>query len=377
MRRRDMSRLGDAAGARFIHNGLLPLPTVMDFQPYAFRVEAGEAIARPCDGATMKAVVTGATGFVGSAVVRRLLRDDHHVRVLARPGSDRRNLQGLDVQVVEGDLTDAASLARLCEGCDALFHVAADYRLWAPEPDQLYKTNVEGTRSLLEAAGQAGVPRIVYTSSVATLGIPADGRPGEEDSPVSLTDMVGHYKRSKFLAEALVRDYAAKGLPVVIVNPSTPVGPRDIKPTPTGRMLRDAVAGRLPAFVDTGLNIVHVDDVADGHWLAFQRGVIGERYILGGTNLSLRELLTEIADIVGAAPPRWRLPHAAVMPVAYMAEAWARISGKPPIATVEEVRMSKKRMFFSSAKAARELGYAAGPARLALEDAVAWFSVHH
>jgi dihydroflavonol-4-reductase len=230
---------------------------------------------------------------------------------------------------------------------------------------------------LLEAAGQAGVPRIVYTSSVATLGIPADGRPGEEDSPVSLTDMVGHYKRSKFLAEALVRDYAAKGLPVVIVNPSTPVGPRDIKPTPTGRMLRDAVAGRLPAFVDTGLNIVHVDDVADGHWLAFQRGVIGERYILGGTNLSLRELLTEIADIVGAAPPRWRLPHAAVMPVAYMAEAWARISGKPPIATVEEVRMSKKRMFFSSAKAARELGYAAGPARLALEDAVAWFSVHH
>jgi dihydroflavonol-4-reductase len=325
----------------------------------------------------MKAVVTGATGFVGSAVVRRLLRDDHHVRVLARPGSDRRNIQGLDVQVVEGDLTEAASLARLCDGCDGLFHVAADYRLWAPEPEQLYKTNVEGTRSLLEAAGQAGVPRIVYTSSVATLGIPADGRPGDEDSPVSLADMVGHYKRSKFLAEALVRDYAARGLPVVIVNPSTPVGPRDIKPTPTGRMLRDAVAGRLPAFVDTGLNIVHVDDVADGHWLAFQRGVIGERYILGGTNLSLRELLTEIADIVGAPPPRWRLPHAAVMPVAYLAEAWARISGRPPIATVEEVRMSKKRMFFSSAKAERELGYAAGPARLALEDAVAWFSVHH
>lgn len=367
---------GTAGQMPFVHNGLTPFPAVMELQPYAFRVDAGEARARPGGGVIMRAVVTGATGFVGSAVARRLLRDDHHVRVLARPGSDRRNLQSLDVEVVEGDLTDAASLARLCEGCDALFHVAADYRLWAPEPEQLYKTNVEGTRSLLEAAGRAGVPRIVYTSSVATLGIPPGGIPGDEESPVSLADMVGHYKRSKFLAEALVRDYAAQGLPVVIVNPSTPVGPRDIKPTPTGRMLRDAVAGRLPAYVDTGLNIVHVDDVADGHWLAFQRGVVGERYILGGSNLSLRELLTEIADIVGSAPPRWRLPHAAVMPVAYVAEAWARISGTQPIATVEEVRMSKKRMFFSSAKAERELGYAAGPARLALEDAVAWFSLH-
>ena len=349
----------------------------MELELSAFRADAGQARARPGGDTPMRAVVTGATGFVGSAVARRLLRDDHRVRVLARPGSDRRNLQGLDVQVVEGDLTDAASLARLCDGCDALFHVAADYRLWAPEPEQLYKTNVEGTRSLLEAAAQAGVPRIVYTSSVATLGIPADGQPGDEDSPVSLADMVGHYKRSKFLAEALVRDYAAKGLPVVIVNPSTPVGPRDIKPTPTGRMLRDAVAGRLPAYVDTGLNIVHVDDVADGHWLAFQRGVVGQRYILGGSNMSLRELLTEIADIVGGTPPRWRLPHAAVMPVAYVAEAWARLSGTQPIATIEEVRMSKKRMFFSSAKAERELGYAAGPVRLALEDAVAWFSLHH
>ena len=324
----------------------------------------------------MKTLVTGATGFVGSAVARRLLRESHSIRVLARAGSDRRNLQGLDVEVVEGDLTDAASLARACQGCDALFHVAADYRLWAPKPDELYRTNVDGTRSLLEAARQAGVSRIVYTSSVATLGLPKDGSPGDETTSVSIDDMVGHYKRSKFLAEAMVRAYAADGLPVVIVNPSTPVGPRDIKPTPTGRVVRDAVAGRLPAYVDTGLNVVHVDDVADGHWLAFRHGVVGERYILGGSNLSLRDLLTEIADIVGREPPRWQLPHAAVMPVAYVAEAWARLSGTQPIATVEEVRMSKKRMFFSSAKAERELGYAAGPVRLALEDAVAWFSLH-
>lgn len=325
----------------------------------------------------MRSLVTGATGFVGSAVARRLLREDHHVRVLARPGSDRRNLQGLDVEVVEGDLSDPVSLARICDGCDALFHVAADYRLWAPRPQELYRTNVEGTRALLDAAQRAGVPRVVYTSSVATLGIPGDGTPGDETTPVSLADMVGHYKRSKFLAEQLVREYAAQGLPVVIVNPSTPIGPRDIKPTPTGRIVRDAMAGRMPAYVDTGLNVVHVDDVADGHWLAFAKGAVGERYVLGGHNLSLRELLFEIADIVGRPPPRWRLPHGAVMPVAYVAEAWARLSGKPPIATVEEVRMSRKRMFFSSAKAERELGYAAGPVRLALEDAVAWFSLHH
>jgi len=192
-----------------------------------------------------------------------------------------------------------------------------------------------------------------------------------------LSDMVGHYKRSKFLAEQLVSEYAAQGLPVVIVNPSTPIGPRDIKPTPTGRIVRDAMAGRMPAYVDTGLNVVHVDDVADGHWLAFAKGAVGQRYVLGGADLSLRELLFEIADIVGRPPPRWRLPHGAVMPVAYVAEALAKLTGKPPIATVEEVRMSRKRMFFSSAKAERELGYAAGPVRLALEDAVAWFSLHH
>ena len=321
----------------------------------------------------VRALVTGATGFVGSAVARRLLRDGHHVRVLARAGSDRRNLQGLDVEVVEGDLTKPSTLLPACDSCDALFHVAADYRLWAPDPSERYRANVDGTRAILEAARRVGVPRIVYTSSVATLGIPKDGTPGSEITPVSVDDMIGHYKRSKFLAEEEARKFAAEGLPIVIVNPSTPIGPYDIKPTPTGRVVRDAMAGKVPAYVDTGLNIVHVDDVAEGHWLAFERGVVGERYVLGGFDMSLREVLTEIADIVGRSPPKIRLPHAVVMPIAYVSEAWARLTGMNPIATVEEVRMSKKRMFFSSAKAERELGYSARPARLALEDAVQWF----
>ncbi|HTV84893.1 MAG TPA: hopanoid-associated sugar epimerase [Dyella sp.] len=324
-------------------------------------------------GFAVRALVTGATGFVGSAVARRLLRDGHQVRVLARAGSDRRNLQGLKVQVAEGDLTQPASLLPACEGCDALFHVAADYRLWAPDPSDLYRANVEGTRAILQAAKAAGVPRIVYTSSVAVLGIPKDGSPGSETTPVTVDDMIGHYKRSKFLAEEVARQFAADGLPVVIVNPSTPIGAHDIKPTPTGRVVRDAMLGKLPAYVDTGLNIVHVEDVAEGHWLAFERGVVGERYVLGGYNLSLREVLTEIADIAGRSPPKVRLPHAVVMPIAYASEAWARLTGMNPIATVEEVRMSKKRMFFSSAKAERELGYTARPARMALEDAVRWF----
>jgi dihydroflavonol-4-reductase len=324
-------------------------------------------------GFAVRALVTGATGFVGSAVARRLLRDGHQVRVLARAGSDRRNLQGLAVEVVEGDLTRPASLLPACDGCDALFHVAADYRLWAPDPNDLYRANVEGTRAILAAAKAAGVPRIVYTSSVAVLGIPKDGTPGSETTPVTVDDMIGHYKRSKFLAEEVAREFAADGLPVVIVNPSTPIGPHDIKPTPTGRVVRDAMLGKLPAYVDTGLNIVHVEDVAEGHWLAFERGVVGERYVLGGYNLSLRDVLTEIADIAGRSPPKVRLPHAVVMPIAYMSEAWARLTGMNPIATVEEVRMSKKRMFFTSAKAERELGYSARPARKALEDAVRWF----
>ncbi|MEK6805179.1 MAG: hopanoid-associated sugar epimerase [Pseudomonadota bacterium] len=318
-------------------------------------------------------LVTGATGFVGSAVVRRLLKAGSAVRVLARPGSDRRNLLGLDVEVVEGDLTNPPSLARACAGCDALFHVAADYRTWAPKSQELYRANVDGTRAVLQAASGAGVRRVVYTSSVAVLGIPKDGTPGDEETPVSVNDMIGHYKRSKFLAEEVADEFFKAGLPIVIVNPSTPIGPRDIKPTPTGRVVREAAAGKMPAYVDTGLNIVHVDDCAEGHWLAYQKGRVGERYVLGGTDMALREILEMIATIVGRKPPKLRLPHAAVMPVAYVAEAVAKLTGIAPVATIEEVRMSKKLMYFSSDKARRELGYAPRPPRKALEDAIQWF----
>jgi len=320
-----------------------------------------------------RALVTGATGFVGSAVARRLLAEDFIVRVLVRRGSDRRNLAGLEVEVFEGDLTDAASLEAAAAGCCVLFHVAADYRLWVPKPAEIYRNNVEGTRAVIAAAKAAGVARVVYTSSVATLGIPKDGTPGDERTPVTVNDMIGHYKRSKFLAEQVAQRFADESYDVVIVNPSTPIGPRDVKPTPTGRVVRDAAAGKMPAYVDTGLNIAHVDDVAEGHWLAYQKGVRGERYVLGGTDLSLREILIEIADIVGRKPPRIELPHVLVMAVAYVSEALARLTGITPVATVEEIRMSKKRMYFSCAKAKAELGYAPRPPRAALEDAVRWF----
>ncbi len=329
--------------------------------------------ARTISTAAVKALVTGATGFVGSAIMRRLLREGHQVRVLVRAHSDRRNLRGFEVEAIEGDLTLPASLRAACEGCDAVFHAAADYRFWARVSEDIYRANVQGTRALLAAARQAGVPRIVYTSSVATVGIPADGSPGNEQAIASRSEMIGHYKRSKFLAEEVAMQFVAEGLPVVVVNPSTPLGPYDIKPTPTGRVVRDAIRGRLPAYVDTGLNIVHVDDVAEGHWLAYQRGVPGQRYILGGFDLSLLEMLSEIADIVGRKPPRIRLPQAAAMVVAQVAQAWARLTGTTPFATVEEVRMAKHRMFFSSEKARRELGYAPRPARAALEASVHWF----
>lgn len=320
-------------------------------------------------------VITGATGFVGSAVLRRLLDAGHSVRALVRAGSDRRNLRGLPVETAEGDLRDRASLERILRGCDALFHVAADYRLWVRDPRELYESNVAGTRSILVAAGEVGVSRIVYTSSVATLGLNADGSPADEETPVTLDDMIGHYKRSKFLAEAEARRLAAEhGLPVVIVNPSAPVGPRDIKPTPTGRVILDAARGRLPAYVDTGLNVVHVDDVAEGHWLAFERGSVGERYVLGGENLTLREILTRVAALAGRRPPKVRLPHRLVLPVAYLAEAWARMwSGAEPRVTVDGVRMARKLMYFSSDKARRELGFVARPADAALRDALEWF----
>jgi dihydroflavonol-4-reductase len=320
----------------------------------------------------MRALVTGATGFVGAAVACALVREGWQVRVLARVGSDRRNIQGLPVEVSEGNLADRLSLDRALGGCEALFHVAADYRLGAPDPRQLYQTNVEGTRNILDASRRAGVRRIVYTSSVATVGIPADGSPGNEDTPVGVADRSGHYKHSKFLAEQLVRETASSGVPVVIVNPSTPIGPGDVKPTPTGQVVLDAAAGRMPAYVDTGLNIVHVYDVAAGHLLAFHRGRPGERYILGGQDMTLREILFEIAQLMGRKPPRIRLPTGVVFPIAYVAEAVARVTGRPGRITLEGVRMARKRMFFSSDKARRELGYQWRPPTEALRDAIAW-----
>jgi len=314
------------------------------------RPRRGEAQDEPS-----KALVTGATGFVGAAVARALLAAGWGVRVLVRSGSDRRNVATLPVEQIVGDLTDRASLERALDGCEAVFHVAADYRLWAPQPQELYRTNVEGTANLLDAAQRAGVRRIVYTSSVATVGIHPDGHPGTEETPVGLQDMIGHYKRSKFLAEERAREAAARGTPVVIVNPSTPIGPGDVKPTPTGQIVLDAARGRTPAYVDTGLNIVHVDDVAAGHLLAFHRGRIGERYILGGDDMTLRQILTLIAQLVGRSPPRIRLPHGIVLPMAYVSELYARLTGQPTRVTVEGVRMARKRMFFSSSREALSL----------------------
>ena len=292
-----------------------------------------------------------------------------------RPGSDRRNVSGLGAELVEGDLRDPASLAAAVAGCRYVVHVAADYRLWVPDPAPMLAANVDGTRALLLAAAAAGVERIVYCSSVAALGLVGDGTPGTEDTPVHLQGIVGAYKRSKYLAEQAVRDLVReRAVPVVIVNPSTPVGPRDIKPTPTGKMVLDAAAGRMPAYVDTGLNIVHVDDVATGHVLALERGRIGEAYILGGHDLGMPEVLAMVDDVMGRPTPRRaRLPHAVLWPVALGMEGAARVFGIEPLVTREMLAMAKKRMFFSTAKAVAELGYAPRPARQAVADAVAWF----
>jgi len=325
----------------------------------------------------MTALVTGANGFVGAAVCRALLADGQEVRALVRPGSDQRNLQGLNVERVEGDIVVIDTLLPVMEGCQSVFHVAADYRLWVPTPEPMYETNIQGSLNVLEAAHRAGLERMVYTSSVATLGLNRDGTPANEAAPVTLADMIGHYKRSKYMAEEAVRGRASElGLPVVTVNPSTPVGPGDTRPTPTGRIILDAAAGRIPAFVDTGLNVVHVDDVALGHLLALRFGVAGERYILGGTNLSLREILTTIADRVGRDPPRVRLPRWCVWPVACVSEALAYVTGKEPRATIDGVRMSAKHMYFSSTKAETDLGFKPRPAGQAIDDAIAWFRQH-
>jgi len=320
------------------------------------------------------ALVTGATGFVGSAVLRTLLDDGYKVRALARAASPRANLAGLDVEVVEGDLSDPASLARAIGGARYLLHVAADYRLWARDPEEIVRNNLTGTRAIMSAALSAGVERVVYTSSVATLGFRSDGAPSDETLPLTAETAIGAYKRSKVLAERMVeRMIADEGLPAVIVNPSTPIGPRDIKPTPTGRIIVEAATGKIPAFVDTGLNLVHVDDVAAGHLLAVKHGVIGERYILGGEDVSLRQMLTDIAGMAGRKPPTVNLPRAPLYPLAVLMEAFGQITGKEPMLTRDALKMASHRMFFSSAKAARELGYTARPYREGLSDALDWF----
>lgn len=318
-------------------------------------------------------LVTGATGFVGSAVARVLLARGHQVRVMVRPTSDRRNLAGLDVEIVIGDLTDPASLARAVAGCRYLAHVAADYRIWVPDPEAMLRANLDGSVAMLRAAAAAGVERSVYCSSVAALGLNADGTPANETTPVQEAGLVGIYKRSKYRAEQAVLDLARQGQDIVIVNPAAPVGPRDIKPTPTGRMILDAAAGRVPAFIDTGLNVVHVDDVAEGHALALERGKTGEKYILGGENLRLQELLTLVCEVAGKKPPRIQLPIGAVWPVAWLMEGVSRLTGKEPLVTRDHLKMARKKMFYSSAKAMKDLGYAPRPARLAVQDAVAWF----
>lgn len=318
-------------------------------------------------------LVTGASGFVGSAVARALLAEGRRVRVLLRPTSPRTNVEGLDVDVAEGDIRDPTAVARALDGCRHLFHVAADYRLWARDPEEIVRANLDGTRAVMEAARAARLERVVYTSSVATLRLRRDGLPVDETAPNDPETTIGAYKRSKVLAERLVESKVAEGLPAVIVLPSTPIGPRDVKPTPTGRIVVEAANGRMPAYVDTGLNLVHVDDVARGHLLAWKAGRIGERYILGGQDVALGEMLRVIAGLVGRKPPTVELPRAPIVPLAYAAELVARVTGREPFATVDALRMAKYRMFFSSAKAEAELGYAARPYAEALADAVAWF----
>src|SRR4051812_26761471 len=319
-------------------------------------------------------LVTGATGFVGAAVARALVSQGHQVRVLVRPSSDRGNIEGLDVEPVIGSLEDSPSLAAALAGIEALFHVAADYRLWVRDAQTMMRANVEGTRAIMEAALAVGLRRIVYTSSVATLGQYGDGRDADETTPVAYADMVGPYKQSKYRAEGVVRLMVREaGLPAVIVNPSTPVGPRDIKPTPTGRIIVEAASGKMPGYIDTGLNLVHVEDVAAGHLLAHERGRTGERYILGGDNMSLGDMLRRIAELTGRRPPQFEVPRAVVWPIAFGAELVAHVTGREPFATMDGLRMAKKKMYFSSAKAQAELGYRHRPARDGLADAITWF----
>jgi dihydroflavonol-4-reductase len=321
-----------------------------------------------------RAFVTGASGFIGSAIVRALIGSGFAVRALVRPSSPRTNLHGLDIEIEEGDMRDPVALGRAAKGARYILHIAADYRLWARNPQDIIRNNVEGTRAVMEAARAAAVERIVYTSSVATLKLAHDATPTDETAPLAETEAIGAYKRSKVAAERLVESMIVKdGLPVVIVNPTAPVGPRDVRPTPTGRIIVEAASGRMPAFVDTGLNLVHVDDVAAGHVGALKTGRIGERYILGGENMTLAEMLAIVARLVGRRPARVCLPRHLLYPLAYASEAVARITGREPFLTLDGLRMARNRMFFTSGKAERELGYKTRPIDAAISDAVQWF----
>jgi len=323
-----------------------------------------------------KVLVTGASGFVGSAVVRLLIDRGYTVKTLVRTTSSLDNLKGLNAEIIFGDLRDIYSLEKALKDCEYLFHVAADYRLWSLNPKELYDNNVQGTTNIMRAALRTDIKKIVYTSSVATLGLHSDSSPSNENTSVTFNDMIGDYKKSKYLAEELVKKMVnEEGLPATIVNPSTPVGPGDIKPTPTGKLILDAAAGKIPAFVDTGLNWVHVDDVAMGHLQALEKGKLGERYILGNENFSMKMLLTKIASITGKPAPQIQLPHNLVLPIAYVVEWWANItkSKNEPMATVSGVKLSKKKMYFSVDKAKNDLGYKPKDVMIALNDAIDWY----
>ena len=321
----------------------------------------------------MKTFVTGATGFIGASIVRELLQDGREVRALVRAGSDTANLAGLDVELWRGDLRDATALLQGLKGCDVLYHAAADYRLWTRDPSEMYRTNVHGTVAILGAALENGLSRVVYTSSVGTLGNPGNGTPGTETTPVTLADMVGHYKKSKFLAEREAEKFVAKGLPLVIVNPSTPVGPLDIKPTPTGKIIVDFLNRKMPAYLDTGLNMIAVEDCARGHILAELKGQVGEKYILGNTNLTLRDIFGLLEEITGLSAPRVRLPYTPILLAAYVNEGIARITGKEPLIPLAGVQMAAKFMYFDSSRAVRELGLPQSSLKDALSRAVHWF----
>jgi dihydroflavonol-4-reductase len=322
----------------------------------------------------MKAFITGATGFVGSHVARALAAEGAELRLLVRSTSRTDNIADLNAEVARGDLRDPASLRKAMSGCEFVFHVAADYRLWVRDPEQMYRANVEGTRAVIEAAQAGGVRRVIHTSSVATMGFTSEGHIATEETPVSLKDMVGHYKRSKFMAEQAALEAGRKGANVVVVNPSTPVGEYDIKPTPTGRIIVDFLKRKFPAYVDTGLNLADVKEVARGHLLAMEKARPGERYILGGENLTLKQILDRLAAITGLPAPKMKVPHGVAMGFAVLDQLFTgMIRGQEPRATVDAVRMGRKKMFASSAKAERELGYQVLPVEDALRRAVEWF----